>query len=129
MCLIVFSGFGHELAHHLDAMGFTIFAGCLFAEGKGAEALRTGCSSRLHVLQLDVTSDQQVEDAVKYIDKETSENNAKGPKGQFLRLWALSAQLVLLIMQGFSKGILSGICVSVMFCLHVLGTSWQVEEH
>ncbi|XP_049854286.1 estradiol 17-beta-dehydrogenase 2-like [Schistocerca gregaria] len=58
------SGFGHELARRLDALGVPVFAGCLFPEGSGACRLAADCSSRLRVLPLDVTSDQQVADAV-----------------------------------------------------------------
>ncbi|XP_049771083.1 estradiol 17-beta-dehydrogenase 2-like [Schistocerca cancellata] len=58
------SGLGHELARRLDALGVPVFAGCLFPEGPGASRLAADCSSRLRLLPLDVTSDQQVADAV-----------------------------------------------------------------
>ncbi|XP_046994918.1 estradiol 17-beta-dehydrogenase 2-like [Schistocerca americana] len=58
------TGLGHELARRLDALGVPVFAGCLFPEGPGARRLAADCSSRLRVLPLDVTSVQQVADAV-----------------------------------------------------------------
>ncbi|XP_013390702.1 D-beta-hydroxybutyrate dehydrogenase, mitochondrial isoform X2 [Lingula anatina] len=36
--------------------------GCLDSAGKGAETLRTTCSSNLHVVQLDVTNDEQIDE-------------------------------------------------------------------
>ncbi|XP_037783529.1 D-beta-hydroxybutyrate dehydrogenase, mitochondrial-like [Penaeus monodon] len=59
------SGFGHQLAQHLDRIGFRVFAGCLHAnsQGEGAERLRKLGSAKLHVLQLDVTKQEQLKDA------------------------------------------------------------------
>ncbi|XP_015351506.1 17-beta-hydroxysteroid dehydrogenase type 2 isoform X3 [Marmota marmota marmota] len=57
------SGFGHDLAKHLDKLGFTVFAGVLDEKGSGAEELRRSCSKRLSVLQMDVTNPQQIKDA------------------------------------------------------------------
>ncbi|XP_078066357.1 17-beta-hydroxysteroid dehydrogenase type 2 [Mustelus asterias] len=54
------SGFGHALAKHLDQLGFTVFAGVLYLDGPGAEDLRISGSTRLKVLQLDVTSFEQI---------------------------------------------------------------------
>ncbi|XP_062032444.1 17-beta-hydroxysteroid dehydrogenase type 2 isoform X2 [Lepus europaeus] len=56
-------GFGHAICKHLDKMGFTVFAGVLNEQGSGAEELRRSCSSRLSVLQMDVTKPEQVKDA------------------------------------------------------------------
>lgn len=47
----------------------TVFAGCLNKDGDGAQNLRTNCSERTHVVQLDVTSDQQVTDAVSFMQQ------------------------------------------------------------
>ncbi|XP_050714703.1 D-beta-hydroxybutyrate dehydrogenase, mitochondrial-like [Eriocheir sinensis] len=65
------TGFGLGLALHLHRLGFRVFAGCLLADGhgKGAESLRKVRSDRLHVLQLDVTSQGQVQKAVKEVKK------------------------------------------------------------
>jgi len=61
------TGFGHELCHHLDSVGISVFAGCLDAKSQGAKALRENCSERLHVVQLDVTSQEQVDEALQYM--------------------------------------------------------------
>jgi len=61
------AGFGHVLALHLDRLGATVFAGCLDAKGSGAVKLKEKCSDRLHVVQLDVTSDEQVAECVQYV--------------------------------------------------------------
>ncbi|XP_049776766.1 estradiol 17-beta-dehydrogenase 2-like [Schistocerca cancellata] len=76
------SGFGHELARHLDELGVPVFAGCLFPDGPGARRLAADCSSRLRVLPLDVTSDQQVADAVASVQAALSD--ASGTE-----LWAV----------------------------------------
>ncbi|XP_071759079.2 D-beta-hydroxybutyrate dehydrogenase, mitochondrial-like [Centroberyx gerrardi] len=61
------SGFGHHLAHRLDAKGFVVFAGCLFPEGAGAQSLVRQSSSSLKILKLDVTSDEDVQQAKKTV--------------------------------------------------------------
>ena len=58
------TGIGNALARHLDRLGFRVFAGCLFAKRPEALRLKEECSERLEVIQLDVTSDQQVSEAV-----------------------------------------------------------------
>ncbi|XP_004646627.1 estradiol 17-beta-dehydrogenase 2 [Octodon degus] len=57
------SGFGHALVKKLDKLGFTVFAGVLNEKGPGAEELRRNCSTRITVLQMDVTSPEQIKDA------------------------------------------------------------------
>ncbi|XP_043562591.1 estradiol 17-beta-dehydrogenase 2 [Chiloscyllium plagiosum] len=54
------SGFGFALAKYLDKLGFTVFAGVLYLDGPGAKDLKTSGSNRLMVLQLDVTSLEQI---------------------------------------------------------------------
>ncbi|XP_046989366.1 estradiol 17-beta-dehydrogenase 2-like [Schistocerca americana] len=76
------SGFGHELARHLDGLGVPVFTGCLLLDGPGARTLAADCSSRLRVLPLDVTSDQQVADAV--VSVQTALSHAPGTE-----LWAV----------------------------------------
>ncbi|XP_063218228.1 D-beta-hydroxybutyrate dehydrogenase, mitochondrial-like [Bacillus rossius redtenbacheri] len=61
------SGFGHAMALRLADMGFVVFAGCLFAEGQGAKQLKNTGRSNIHVIQLDVTSDEQVKRARDYV--------------------------------------------------------------
>lgn len=58
------TGFGHATAKHLDALGFEVFATVLNLEGQGAKLLRTSCSPRLTLLQVDITQPQQVQQAL-----------------------------------------------------------------
>lgn len=61
------SGFGKELARRLGEAGVLVFAGVLDVNGAGAQQLRAGTSEKLHILQLDVTDDRQIEAAHRYI--------------------------------------------------------------
>jgi len=70
------TGFGHELAKRLDTLGVTVFAGCLFPEDVGAKELKSACSNGLHVLHLDVTREEHVRNAVKYV-KDSLGNKSK----------------------------------------------------
>ena len=63
------SGFGHQLARSLDQREFVVFAGCLFPEGSGAQRLARESSSRLKILKLDVTSERDVQQAKKMIQR------------------------------------------------------------
>ncbi|XP_066954519.1 D-beta-hydroxybutyrate dehydrogenase, mitochondrial-like [Macrobrachium rosenbergii] len=65
------TGIGYALALHLHDQGFRVFAGCLLADtgGEGAQQLRRLGSSRLHVLQMDVTQQEQIEDALQQTKK------------------------------------------------------------
>jgi len=73
------SGFGNKLAELLDNKGFTVFASCLDPESKGAKHLVNACSDRLKVFKLDVTSDEDVKEAVKFVNDNLTAN----------QLWAL----------------------------------------
>lgn len=65
------TGFGHYLAIHLHEIGFQVFAGCLNDEGEGALRLKKANHGKnaIHVLKLDVTRDEDVELAKKYVFK------------------------------------------------------------
>ncbi|KAK8734886.1 hypothetical protein OTU49_005712 [Cherax quadricarinatus] len=63
------SGFGHAFALILDKMGFRVFAGCLQAGGAGADLLREKGSNRLHVLQMDITNQEQVKQAAQDVER------------------------------------------------------------
>ncbi|XP_069019940.1 D-beta-hydroxybutyrate dehydrogenase, mitochondrial [Embiotoca jacksoni] len=67
------SGFGHQLAHCLDQKGFVVFAGCLWPEGAGAQSLTMQSSSNLKILKLDVTSDEDVQQAKKMVQENLPE--------------------------------------------------------
>ncbi|XP_075994199.1 D-beta-hydroxybutyrate dehydrogenase, mitochondrial [Genypterus blacodes] len=77
------SGFGHALAKHLHKIGFTVFAGCFLKDndGEGAKELEEFHSDRMKVVQLDVCSDKQVNQAVEFI-KDNLEDSERG-------LWAV----------------------------------------
>ncbi|XP_060098858.1 D-beta-hydroxybutyrate dehydrogenase, mitochondrial-like [Heteronotia binoei] len=64
-------GFGHALAMHLHAKGFTVFAGCLLLDrgGDGARELESLGPERMTVLQLNVCSNQEVEHALEVVQK------------------------------------------------------------
>ncbi|XP_063225157.1 retinol dehydrogenase 7-like [Bacillus rossius redtenbacheri] len=61
------SGFGQQCARRLDALGVTVYAGCLMPQGTGAAALKASTSSRLHIVPLDVTKDDSVQAAVRLV--------------------------------------------------------------
>ncbi|MBN3308017.1 BDH protein, partial [Amia calva] len=77
------SGFGFALAKHLHALGFTVFAGCLLKDksGTGACDLESMKSDRMRVVQLDVCSEEEVNQAVQFVRE-----NLKDPENG---LWAL----------------------------------------
>lgn len=52
-----------------------MFACCLFPEGEGAKQLKTDCSSKLSVIKLDVTSDEDALAAYDEVRKELDEQN------------------------------------------------------
>ncbi|KAJ7994522.1 hypothetical protein DPEC_G00250350 [Dallia pectoralis] len=58
------TGFGRAAAQHLDAQGFEVFATVLDLSGEGAQGLRKVCSSRLTLLQVDITQLLQVQQAL-----------------------------------------------------------------
>lgn len=51
----------------LHDVGFTVFAGVLDTDSDGARTLRRRKSKRLHVIKIDVTSDDNVTEALQYI--------------------------------------------------------------
>ncbi|TDG96103.1 hypothetical protein EPR50_G00236100 [Perca flavescens] len=63
------SGFGHQLARSLDQKGYVVFAGCLSAEGAGAQSLARQSSSNLRIVQLDVTRDEDMQQAKKMVQE------------------------------------------------------------
>ncbi len=71
-------GIGHELARHLDAAGFHVFAGCLDTGSEGAQRLRVECSPFLRLVNMDVTKEDHVAHAVGYV----AENLPAGEQGK-----------------------------------------------
>ncbi|XP_078266458.1 D-beta-hydroxybutyrate dehydrogenase, mitochondrial-like [Rhinoraja longicauda] len=62
-------GFGFALAKHLHAKGFSVYAGCLLKDknGEGAQILEKMKCERLKVLQMNVCSDEEVQQAVEFV--------------------------------------------------------------
>ncbi|XP_061102835.1 11-beta-hydroxysteroid dehydrogenase type 2-like [Conger conger] len=58
------SGFGKATAQHLDMLGFEVFASVLDLTGPGAVDLQRTCSSRLTLLQMDLTEPQDIQQAL-----------------------------------------------------------------
>lgn len=56
------TGFGHLLANKLNAEGYTVYAGCLNPTGRGPQDLLKFAKfpQRLHLLQLDVTKNEDI---------------------------------------------------------------------
>ncbi|XP_076332454.1 retinol dehydrogenase 16-like [Tachypleus tridentatus] len=75
------TGFGHELAKRLHSLGFHVFAGCLKPTDNGAQQLRSVCSDRLEVIELDVTDENMVSEAVKRVRTHLDDHN--------IQFWAL----------------------------------------
>ena len=65
------TGFGNHLAKKLHSLGFTVFAGCLQPSGEGGQLLRNldRETGRLHVVDLDVTSQVKMDKALQYVDQ------------------------------------------------------------
>ncbi|XP_057378488.1 D-beta-hydroxybutyrate dehydrogenase, mitochondrial-like [Daphnia carinata] len=74
------TGFGHELAKKLHSDGFTVFAGCLDGRSNGAIRLkRLGDESgRLHVIAIDVTSQEDVDKTLRYVEANLPEKGLWG---------------------------------------------------
>ena len=65
------TGFGHDLAESLHRIGFTVFAGCLNDCSDGALALKKlgAVTGTLHDIPMDVTSQEQVDAARDYVQR------------------------------------------------------------
>ena len=63
------SGFGNDLAKKLDKLGFTVFAGVRNTSDPRAISLAKSCSKKLTLVKLDVTSDEDVREAVNSVRK------------------------------------------------------------
>ncbi|XP_067671296.1 retinol dehydrogenase 16-like [Haliotis asinina] len=67
------SGFGHHLAQRLDERGCNVIATCLLERGCGATELKRVSSGRMHVLCLDVTSDNSVGQCLEHVKRVVGE--------------------------------------------------------
>lgn len=68
------TGFGHLLARRLDSMGYKVFAGCLYPKSEEVEKLIDTTSNNLQVVQIDVTQDDSVRNALKVVEKSLGRN-------------------------------------------------------
>ncbi|XP_050779134.1 11-beta-hydroxysteroid dehydrogenase type 2 [Gopherus flavomarginatus] len=72
------SGFGKQAAHHLDSMGFKVFASVLDLESAGAQELRQRCSPSLTLLQMDLTKPEDIRKAQQLIQPQTASTGLWG---------------------------------------------------
>ena len=63
----IITGFGNLEAVKLHELGYKVFAGFRNPGGENAQKLKSETSDRVHVLQLDVTSDESVKNAGQYV--------------------------------------------------------------
>lgn len=70
------SGFGRDLTLRLDKLGFTVFAGVRsVCDDPRVGSLVATCSEKLHPIKLDVTSDEDVNQAVASVQKVLKDEN------------------------------------------------------
>ncbi|XP_023065937.1 corticosteroid 11-beta-dehydrogenase isozyme 2 [Piliocolobus tephrosceles] len=72
------SGFGKETAKKLDSMGFTVLATVLELNSPGAIELRTCCSPRLRLLQLDLTKPGDISRVLEFTKAHTTSTGLWG---------------------------------------------------
>ncbi|XP_007517842.2 11-beta-hydroxysteroid dehydrogenase type 2 [Erinaceus europaeus] len=65
------TGFGKEAAKKLDAMGFMVLATVLDLDSSGSLELRACCSSRLKLLQLDLTKPEDISRVLEFTKAHT----------------------------------------------------------
>lgn len=63
------SGLGFSLAQHLCDLGFTVIAGCLKGNSKGAKELKEYNHQKIIVIELDITNDVNVHTTVETVSK------------------------------------------------------------
>jgi len=71
------SGFGHQLALRLNAMGVAVYAGVLNENSEGARVLKAKNCSKLKVVPMDVTNDEDVQRAVKFVSADLGERSER----------------------------------------------------
>lgn len=72
------TGFGHALVKKLDNIGMRVFAGCLDKDSPGAISLKNSCSERVHILQLDITNEKEIEAATGIVRERVGEEGLWG---------------------------------------------------
>ena len=86
-------GFGNELAKRLLQKGYTVFAGCMATDCEGATALKALSRTRMHLVPLDITKDDQTELALKYVEENL------GNKGKWIHLRKLNHSKIEFILE------------------------------
>lgn len=72
------TGFGNKLACKLVDFGFTVFAACLNPDCAGAKQLRNyGKGNRVFIVKLDVTKQDEVDQAVEFVASKLQQNNSQ----------------------------------------------------
>ena len=82
-------GFGNHLANRLADHGFVVFAGVLNINGEGAEGLRRRRVPNIHLLQLDVSKSEDVDQTLKTVNSIT--NNKGNVVALVYYLWCLAS--------------------------------------
>jgi hypothetical protein len=91
------SGFGKQLVTRLDTLGFTVFAGVRSVGGDPrVKELLSSCSKRVSLVQVDVTDQEQVNQAAAVVERSLSNTGE--------RLWALVSNAGVYSCQGFDWG-------------------------
>uniref|UniRef100_A0A8D0BCH4 11-beta-hydroxysteroid dehydrogenase type 2 n=1 Tax=Salvator merianae TaxID=96440 RepID=A0A8D0BCH4_SALMN len=72
------SGFGKAAAHHLDSLGFTVYASVMDLKSAGAEELRRSSSPRLTLLKMDLTKAEDIQNALNFIRAQTGKTGLWG---------------------------------------------------
>lgn len=74
------TGFGHSLAKKLHAMEFIVYACCFDKKSRGATCLQEmgNDSGRLHVIQMDITNQKDVDEARRYVESHLSDQGLWG---------------------------------------------------
>lgn len=72
------SGFGHDLCIQLDKLGFTVFA-CVrtVLNDNRVDSLVKSCSRKLQVVKLDVTQEEDIDEAYETVKEFVSNNNLR----------------------------------------------------
>lgn len=73
MTFYLLQGFGHHLANRLADDGFTVFATVWKSNSPGADKLRQRKLPNLHVLQLDLTSSEDLDKVVTAVKNKTKQ--------------------------------------------------------
>ncbi|XP_072403570.1 11-beta-hydroxysteroid dehydrogenase type 2-like isoform X2 [Chiloscyllium punctatum] len=86
------SGFGHSLAKRLHSLGFHVFALVLQEKSDGAQELKSACSDRLIVIEMDVTNHAMIQEVRKEVAKQLN-NRGELPFGGMSAYGASKAAL------------------------------------